>query len=86
MTTAPHLPGSLLTGGGGAGQVMVGFSLSVTVTVKLHVAVCPEVSVAVQVTVVVPLGNAVPDAGVQLVVTPGQLSVAVGAKLTTAEH
>ena len=57
--------------------MMTGFSVSVTVTVKLHVAVFPEVSVAVQLTVVVPFGKAVPEAGEQLVVTPGQLSLAV---------
>src|SRR5215475_10390820 len=50
-----------------------------TETVNVHDAVLPDVSVAVQVTVVVPTGNIEPDAGVQLVVTPGQLSLAVGA-------
>jgi hypothetical protein len=62
-----------------AGQVIVGFSVSFTVTVKLQVAVLPEPSVAVQVTVVVPLGNVEPEGGEQETVTPGQLSVAVGA-------
>jgi hypothetical protein len=39
------------------------------------------------VTVVVPFGNAVPDAGLQLTVAPGQLSLTVGvAKVATAEH
>jgi hypothetical protein len=56
---------------------MVGFSVSLTVTVKLQVAVLPDESVAVQVTVVVPLGKLEPEGGVQLVVTPGQLSLAV---------
>src|SRR3989442_1096698 len=37
-----------------------------------------------QVTVVVPTGKVDPDGGEQLVVTPGQLSVAVVVKLTTA--
>src|SRR2546423_5710460 len=55
-----------------------------TETVKLHVAVFPELSVAVQVTVVVPTGNAAPEGGLQTTVTPGQLSVAVAEKLTTA--
>jgi hypothetical protein len=50
-----------------------------TVTVKLHVAVLPDVSVAVQVTVVVPTGKQDPDGGLQLAVTPGQLSLATGA-------
>jgi hypothetical protein len=58
-----------------------------TVTLKQHWALLPEVSVAVQQTGVVPPGKLEPDGGVQLVVTPGQLSVAVGAeKVTTAEH
>ena len=50
-----------------------------TVTVKEQLAVRLEASVAVQVTVVVPSGNVVPEAGTQAVVTPGQLSFAVGA-------
>src|SRR4029453_18905552 len=57
-----------------------------TVTVKLQVAVFPDVSVAVQVTVVGPTGKHEPDAGVQAAVTPGQLSLAVGAaKVTTTQ-
>jgi len=44
----------------------------------VHVAVLLDPSVAVHVTVVVPTGNIVPDGGLQLTVTPGQLSVAVG--------
>ena len=58
---------------------MVGGCVSVTVTVKLQLAVLPEVSVAVQVTVVVPLEKVDPEGGLQLVVTPEQLSAAVGA-------
>jgi hypothetical protein len=50
-----------------------------TVTVNVQVAVFPDESVAVHVTGVAPFGNVEPDGGVQLVVTPGQLSVAVGA-------
>jgi hypothetical protein len=65
---------------------MVGGCVSVTVTVNVQLAVLLEVSVAVQVTVVVPLGKANPDAGEQLVVTPGQLSAAVGVYVTTAVH
>jgi hypothetical protein len=49
-----------------------------TETVKLQVAVLPEASVAVHVTVVVPTGTAAPEGGTQAVVTPGQLSLAVG--------
>ena len=45
----------------------------------------PQASVAVDVTVVVPIGNAVPEAGVLTIVTaPAQLSVAVTEKFTTA--
>ena len=62
-----------------AGQLIVGGCVSVTVTVKLHVALLPEASVAVQVTVVVPTVKLDPEGGLQLVVTPGQLSAAVGA-------
>lgn len=70
-----------------AGRLQVGASTSFTVTVnEQDVEVLPLVSVAVQLTVVVPLGKAVPDDGLQEVVTPGQLSFAVGEKLTTAEH
>jgi hypothetical protein len=67
-------------------MVTTGLGL-VTVTVKPQlVDWLPEASVAVQVTAVVPTGNAVPDAGVQEVVTPGQLSLAVGEKVTMAEQ
>jgi hypothetical protein len=51
---------------------------SKTVTLNVHVAVLPDVSVAVQVTVVVPSGKQLPDGGVQVTTTPGQLSVADG--------
>jgi len=44
------------------------------------------VSVAVQVTLVVPFGKTVPEGGEQVTITPGQLSVAVAAKVTTAEQ
>ena len=60
-----------------AGQVAVGGSLSVTVTVKLQVAVWLCASVAVQLTVVVPTGNSEPLAGLQTMLEPGQLSLAV---------
>ncbi len=60
--------------------------MSLTVTVKLQVDVLPEASVAVQVTVVVPLGKVVPEGGLQVTVAPGQLSLTVGANVTTAEH
>ena len=57
-----------------------------TVTVKVHVAVLPDVSVAVQVTVVVPTGKQDPDGGLQLAVTPGQLSLATGGGKVTTTH
>jgi hypothetical protein len=50
-----------------------------TLTANAQVAVLFAASVAIQVTDVVPTGKAEPDAGEQTVVTPGQLSVAVGA-------
>ena len=76
MTTAEHWPGSvdLVMF---AGHVMVGPSVSLTVTVKEQLAVLPDASVAVHVTVVVPFAKVEPEAGEQLVVTPGQLSLAV---------
>jgi hypothetical protein len=49
-----------------------------TVTANEHDAVLPLASVAVQETLVVPTAKTEPDAGVQMVVTPGQLSVAIG--------
>ena len=49
----------------------------ITVTLNEQLAVLPLVSVAVHLTVVVPSRKVEPDAGVQLVVTPGQLSVEV---------
>ena len=45
---------------------------------NVHVEVLPDASVAVHVTVVVPFGKNEPDAGLHIVVTPGQLSLAVG--------
>jgi hypothetical protein len=60
------------------GHEIEGGCVSLIVTVKLQVASLVEASRAVHVTVVVPTGNSVPEAGEQLVVTPGQLSAAVG--------
>src|SRR5258705_73297 len=66
-----------------AGQaVRAGAWWSLTVTVNVQVLVRALVSVAVQVTVVTPLIKSVPLAGLQTKVTPGQLSVAVGANVT----
>jgi hypothetical protein len=69
-----------------AGQVITGSSTSFTVTLNVQVAVLPDASVAVQVTVEVPVGKALPEAGLQLVVTPGQLSVADAVNETAAVH
>ena len=69
-----------------AGQVICGLSVSFTTTLNEHVAVRPAASLAVAVTSVVPTGNAVPEAWLVATVTPGQLSVAVTAYVTTAEH
>jgi hypothetical protein len=60
--------------------------VSFTVTVNWHEAVFPDVSVTVLVTVVVPFGNAEPEGGVLTSVLPGQLSLLVTTKLTTAEQ
>ena len=49
-----------------------------TVTVNVQLAELPDASLTVHVTVVVPVGNVEPEAGVHDgVPTPGQLSVAV---------
>jgi len=64
---------------------MVGGCTSFTVTVNVQLAVLPAASVAVAVTVVVPTGKVLPDAGTVVTVTPGQLSLADGsANVTTA--
>jgi hypothetical protein len=84
-TTAEHWPASVVAVMF-AGQATVGLSASVTVTVKLHAAVLPAASRAAQVTVVSPMANAEPLAGVQLTLAPGQLSLALAANSTTAEH
>src|SRR5881397_2365513 len=85
LTTAEHWPGSVPVTMS-AGQITFGFSVSLTVTVKTQLSVFPEASVAVQVTAVVPFGKLEPESGVEVKVTPGQLSLAVALKLTTAEH
>ena len=59
-----------------AGQVIV--HGGATVTVKLQLPVFFDASIAVHVTVVVPIGKRVPEAGKQFTVAPGQLSFAVG--------
>ena len=60
---------------------------SVTVTVNVQVDELPHTSVAVTITGVVPMVNTEPDAGTEvIVITPPQLSVAIGEKVTTAVH
>jgi hypothetical protein len=60
------------------GQVVkVGFTLSLTITLNVQLAWLPLTSVAVQVTVVVPFGKLVPEAGEQTTLPTPQLSVAV---------
>ena len=76
MTIAPHWL-AVFTTVILAGHTTVGNCVSFTLTVKVQVAVLPAASVAVAVTVVVPTGKKVPDAGLVVTVTPGQLSVAV---------
>ena len=82
LTTAPHWPLNAATWVS-AGQVITGAVVSITVTLKVHVAVLPDESVATLVTVVVPTGKVLPDAGVDTTVAE-QLSVAITLKLTTA--
>src|SRR5260221_12403005 len=68
------------------GQETTGLSVSLTTMLKLHPAVLPVASVAVQVTVFVTMAKLGPLGGTQTSATPGQLSVAVAAKFTTALH
>ena len=67
------------------GQLLiVGGWLSTTTTLNEQLEM-PQLFEAVQFTVVVPTGNAVPDAGVHTTVGVG-VPDAVGAKVTTVEH
>jgi hypothetical protein len=77
VTTTPCAPGFPAVVVTLAGHTIAGACRSTTVTVNVHCDVLPDASVAVAVTVVVPLGNVDPDAGLATTVTPGQLSVAV---------
>jgi len=87
VTTAVHRFGSvafvML-----AGQVIVGACISFTVTVKLQLELLPDASLTEQLTVVMPLANVAPEAGLHVgAPTPGQLSLTAGAaKLTAAEQ
>ena len=61
-----------------ADTVRLGAVVSSTVTVKVLSPLLPALSVAEQVTVVVPIGNTVPDALLQVAVSgPSTSSVAV---------
>lgn len=84
FTTAPHEPGSVFTFMV-AGQLIAGSSLSVTVTVNVQVEELPAASVAVDVIVVVPIGNNVPEAGIERT-DAEQLSVEETLKFTSAPH
>ena len=57
-----------------------------TVTLNEQALTFPAASVAVQVTDVIPTGKAVPGGMLYETLTPGQLSLAVAAKFTTAEQ
>jgi len=74
-----------LESGVGLDMVTTGSVVSCTVTVNEAVPVLPAASLAVHVTVVIPIANVEPEAGVQVgpLVTP-MLSVAVTAYVTTA--
>jgi hypothetical protein len=69
-----------------AGQVIVGAVVSTTCTVNVHGAeVLPLSSLAVQLTVVVPMGKVLPEAGVHMTVgVASQVSVAVAVNITVA--
>ena len=69
------------------GHASVGACESLTVTLKAQGEdVLPAASVAVQLTVVAPFAKDEPEAGLQTIVVPGQLSLALGENVTTAEH
>jgi hypothetical protein len=67
---------------------MVGAWVSLTVTVNEHEPLLPLASVTLHITVVMPFGNAEPDAGLHVTApTPSQLSLPVGVVyVTTAEQ
>ena len=67
--------------------VILQTGLGLTVTVKVHVEELPHASVAVEVTVVIPRGKVLPEAGEETTVNvPEQISVAATVKLTTLLH
>src|SRR5204862_226134 len=63
-------------------QAITGGSVSRTVIVNVHVVLLPLASVAVFVTVVVPIGNVLPLAGMLTMPVTEQLSVAVTRNVT----
>jgi hypothetical protein len=75
VPTAPQVPVVAIKLRGVNGQVATGFSASVTVTLNVQLVDFAAASVEVPVTVVVPLLKLDPLAGLEEVVTPGQLSV-----------
>src|SRR5439155_10596618 len=79
LTTTVHCPVSVMAMMLSGQAAMTGASLSLTTTLKVQALVLPLPSVAVQVTMFVPLLNALPLAGEQTTVGVPQLSVAVGA-------
>jgi hypothetical protein len=81
VTTDEHTPETFVTML--PGQFSVGGTLLVvTITRKVQLLVLPEASVAVQSTLFVPFGKLEPLAGLQALLTPAQLSLTVGAKIT----
>ena len=52
---------------------------ALTVIVKLQLSLLPEASVTLHFTVVVPSKKLEPEAGVEVIVVPGQLSETTGA-------
>jgi len=81
----PHWPASAVATRF-VGQRTRGGSASRTVTVKVHELLFPEASIAVQVTVVVPMGNSLRSAGLQVNCGWPQLSLApkgIGSALQT---
>ena len=71
---AEPLPGGASTAPWLPGHVIVGACVSLTVTVKVHIA--PDISE--HVTVVVPTGKKLPDAGVHVTVPQGPDVVGAG--------
>ena len=61
------------------GQLITGDCVSLIVTVNPHEVMLLEASFAVHVTGVVATGKNEPEAGVQMKVAPGQLSLTIGA-------